>query len=581
MEERLERFAAALAEIPFWLSRPPDRRESGDPESVLLSLAAASLLGRRYRRVVVDEGRYWSRVATDLIARREIPRWADHRRFEAEYEHLGKGAWVELYRILFGRPLRRILAAAKAAAPGPVLELGSGCGWLSLEIARLGRDVVAIDASADEIALARFFDANRHRYGRDLGRPFYGFRQAPPGRQGKITFFAADLNEAVLPEGPFPLAVSWESLHHLQNLGDLSAAVRRVLSPGGLFLVHETIHEELTGSRLRKWLTSGAFLRLLRFLPPGKTGRPIHEFEPGLFEDFERAFPPAEDGGDDVLDSPFEGATGEAMENILAADFEVAARLPGHHVLTEAGGFQVLEDWTRRFGRPPSRRLVRWLFRAVKLVDDLAVRFLAKRPRHVFLALRPKPAPAETAPASFRDRVGRRCGRALGEEEWPSALDRVFRRVVVREDRWAEDLDRYSFETLFKNGVRMSGTWDELLLDGGWYIREGDYRWTNGSGGIHLAVPRGTRGLEVEIMGSPKATPANPQPLVLRGGEGDICRFQVERPGWQVLRAPLETLPEDVGLCRLESPVFNPRQDLGEEDARNLGVALRSIRFLR
>lgn|GEM_PF-6422980 len=579
MDERLERFASALAEIPAWLAEPAREPGLESPEAVLGSLAEKSFIGKRYRRLVVDEGRYWSRVATDLIARHEIPRWADHRRFEAEYNHLGKGAWVELYRVLFGGPLRRILAAAAAAA-GPILELGCGCGWLSLEMARLGRNVAGVDASPDEIALARFFDENRHRHAEDVRRPFYGFRPAPADRQGAITYTAADLNDASLPAGPFALAVSWESLHHFQNLAGLSAAVRRALSPDGLFLVHETIHEELTGSRLRKVLTSPPVLRALRLVPGEKGGRPIHEFEPELFEAFGRAFRPEAAGARDILDSPFEGATGEAMESILAEDFEILGRIPRHHALTEAGGFQVLEDWTAKLGRPPSRVFVRWIFRAVKLADDFAVRLLGKRPRHVFLVLKPKPAASSAAPSSLRERVGRRTGRVLENGEWASALERLFRRVIRREDRFEEDLDVFSFLSLFPEGIKLAGARDELLLAGGWYIKEGDYRWTNGSAGIYLVLPRGTRGLEVEVMGFPGARPESPQPLVFRSRGGDLARFKVEKSGWHILRAPTETLSEEVDVVRVESPTFNPRKDLGEEDGRDLGVALRAIRFL-
>jgi hypothetical protein len=266
------------------------------------------------------------------------------------------------------------------------------------------------------------------------------------------------------------------------------------------------------------------------------------------------------------------------METILAEHFSIFRRFPRHHFLTEAGGFEVLEDWASGLGRPPSRRLVRWLFRAIKLADDIAIRIFGKRPRHVFLLLRPKPGEAAVEPASFIDRVGRRCGRALAPDEWRTALQRVFRLVVTREDRWEKDLDLYSFQALFGGLVRLSGAWDELLLAGGWYIREGDYHWTNGSAEIHLAFPPGSRFLEIEVMGFPLARPEHPQPLVFRDGAGDICRFLIERSGWHFLRAPLDRVPDEAGVVRIESPTFNPRRDLGEEDGRNLGVALRSIR---
>jgi 2-polyprenyl-3-methyl-5-hydroxy-6-metoxy-1,4-benzoquinol methylase len=92
---------------------------------------------KRYKEVLKQEDQYWGQVALEKLLEGEVPRWVDTRRHISQYNEFGKESWMELYRVLFHKQLRRILLNVLGLS-GPVLELGCGCGWLALELARLG-----------------------------------------------------------------------------------------------------------------------------------------------------------------------------------------------------------------------------------------------------------------------------------------------------------------------------------------------------------------------------------------------------------------------------------------------------------
>lgn len=116
-------------------------------------------------------------------------------------------------------PLARAMLAAFAEllrgdGGGAVAEVGSGPGWVTAHLDRLGLDVHGIDLSPRMVALAR--------------RTFPHLRF----REGSMT--ALDL-----PDGALAGLVAWYSIIHISpgRLPDVAAEFHRALAPGGRLLV--------------------------------------------------------------------------------------------------------------------------------------------------------------------------------------------------------------------------------------------------------------------------------------------------------------------------------------------------------
>jgi len=113
---------------------------------------------------------------------------------------------------LFNEHLARYQLAARWASGRRVLDAGCGTGYGSAELAGSAASVTAIDFSEDAIAYAREqFRAQNLEY-----------------RVGDCL---------ALPDGPFDLVVAFEVIEHLAAWPEFLLQVRRVLAPGGLFLV--------------------------------------------------------------------------------------------------------------------------------------------------------------------------------------------------------------------------------------------------------------------------------------------------------------------------------------------------------
>jgi SAM-dependent methyltransferase len=108
---------------------------------------------------------------------------------------------------------------------GPILELGSGTGRISLPLAREGARLVGIDRSAPMLARAvRRATALRRRAG----------RKAP-----RLTFVRGDIRTLPFEEAAFAAVLApygiLQSLIRDRDLSSTIASVARVLEPGGLF----------------------------------------------------------------------------------------------------------------------------------------------------------------------------------------------------------------------------------------------------------------------------------------------------------------------------------------------------------
>ncbi|MBK5293938.1 MAG: class I SAM-dependent methyltransferase [Acidobacteriia bacterium] len=110
-----------------------------------------------------------------------------------------------------------------------MLSLGSGPGGVELMLAGEAPEcrITCIDFNENLLALGR----TRAR------------------EQGlALEFQKADLNNVSLPEGEFDLIFCHASLHHVVNLEDLAAEIRKTLRPGGALIVVDVIAR--TGYRM-------------------------------------------------------------------------------------------------------------------------------------------------------------------------------------------------------------------------------------------------------------------------------------------------------------------------------------------
>lgn len=124
-----------------------------------------------------------------------------------------------------------------------LLEVGCGPGWLSLEMARQGYDVVGLDLSADCITVAQ------------------QIAQQDPWKEkhGDLRYVVGDFFNSGLPQGAFDAVVFLGSLHHFADQTKVMQEVSRLLTDNGLIIAHEPTRDRMTEG-------NAAFIHLLRVL---------------------------------------------------------------------------------------------------------------------------------------------------------------------------------------------------------------------------------------------------------------------------------------------------------------------------
>lgn len=124
----------------------------------------------------------------------------------------------------FGRARIRFVERARNSNRGRALDLCCGAGWLALEQARSGKEVDAVDISAQEQKVAAEYQET--------------LEESIPG---KINWIVADLNRFETDPEEYDQVTAWDGLHHIEDIGHLCEQIDKGLKPGGLFLISERV----------------------------------------------------------------------------------------------------------------------------------------------------------------------------------------------------------------------------------------------------------------------------------------------------------------------------------------------------
>src|SRR6476659_2445128 len=158
-----------------------------------------------YSQALAGEGEYWDSFVAERLLRGEIPGSIDWRLTFTQFRanHGWRPFCLGPAGINFRMNELRYLMDTAVSRPGArVLDLGCGAGWLSLELARRGAHVVALDISPTNLALGRYMAETNARNFPFLYQRFAGL---PCNLQdfGSVEHVYADLNTVKLPASEY------------------------------------------------------------------------------------------------------------------------------------------------------------------------------------------------------------------------------------------------------------------------------------------------------------------------------------------------------------------------------------------
>lgn len=108
-----------------------------------------------------------------------------------------------------------------------ILEVGCGNGYLSLELARDGHAVTGIDLSAESIEVAE--------RSKTAHPDIPGF--------GSLHYLCTDVNTWQTPDASVDCVIFNRSLHHISDLPQTMATVKRLLRPGGRIICQDYAYD--------------------------------------------------------------------------------------------------------------------------------------------------------------------------------------------------------------------------------------------------------------------------------------------------------------------------------------------------
>lgn len=120
-----------------------------------------------------------------------------------------------------GDDLERLLAWGRAVGPRHVLDVATGGGHTALAFARIAARVTACDLTEAMLAAARGLAGERGA--------------------GNVRFVAADVAVLPFPDATFDAVTCRIAPHHFADVAAAVREVRRVLRPGGAFLLQDIL----------------------------------------------------------------------------------------------------------------------------------------------------------------------------------------------------------------------------------------------------------------------------------------------------------------------------------------------------
>lgn len=165
-----------------------------------------------------------------------------------EYFYNNPWRHPEYVKLDFGQIFERIDDAIKQHGPrdrrARVMEIGCGPGFMSLEMARAGHDVMGVDVSSRAIAIATNVASSD---------PWISER-------GPLEYRVADfLADRDLAKGSFDAIVTVGALHHFPDQVGVGGRVKELLRPDGIFIVQEPTRDRYTRGL-------AAFVHMIRLL---------------------------------------------------------------------------------------------------------------------------------------------------------------------------------------------------------------------------------------------------------------------------------------------------------------------------
>src|SRR5712692_8802806 len=152
-------------------------------------------------------------------------------RYPRGYPELDEGKWFQWRSVsMIELSALDTYQFVKSMLPHPaqtIVEVGCGNGYLSLELARDGHEVIGIDVSPDIIEVAeRSRAAHPHA----------------PGF-GSLRYLCTDVNTWQVPDGSIDCVIFNRSLHHISELPQTIANVRRLLRSGGSVICQDYAYD--------------------------------------------------------------------------------------------------------------------------------------------------------------------------------------------------------------------------------------------------------------------------------------------------------------------------------------------------
>jgi len=180
---------------------------------------------KNYHNLLVSEAKHWDEFEKEFIENKKaIPWWLDLRN-ASQYTEKGETIFNSAKEELIRGKYKKIIIS-ECDEGESVLDIGCGSGWLSLELARKGCNVTAVDVSHYRIQLAR---------------EYYEKMKSKENFKGSVNYINSDIITADIPNNLNSI-IAWDALHHLSNLDKLfSLLCEQKLKKNGKLICYDHI----------------------------------------------------------------------------------------------------------------------------------------------------------------------------------------------------------------------------------------------------------------------------------------------------------------------------------------------------